>query len=80
LLGRAGNLTMNEVGTLKSDGAEPASPIIKAEDNPRYLLATLYGVPGLRLLLRVHARYPALASLVTCGHVSRHGNSLGSHT
>jgi hypothetical protein len=49
-----------------SDGVEPASPIIKAEDNPRYLLATLYGVPGLRLLLRVHARYPRACIL---GHL-----------
>ena len=36
---------MNEAGKPKGDGVELAPPKIKAEDNPWYLLATLYGVP-----------------------------------
>jgi hypothetical protein len=44
---------MNEAGKPKSDGVEPAPPKIETKNNPWYLLATLYGVPGLRQLFRV---------------------------
>jgi hypothetical protein len=37
---------MNEAGKPKSVGVELVPPKIKAEDNPWYLLATIYGVPG----------------------------------
>jgi hypothetical protein len=72
---------MDDRGKAEREVAEQTPPKIKAEDNPWYLLATLYGVPGLRLLFRVKCgRYRALASSAACGHVSRHGNSLGSCT
>ena len=72
---------MDNSGERESDAGEAKPPKKKAEDNPWYLLATLYGLPGLRLLFLVKCgRYRALASLAACGHVSRHGNSLGSCT
>jgi hypothetical protein len=36
---------MDDSDKRESDAAEQAPPKIKAEDNPWYLLATLYGVP-----------------------------------
>jgi hypothetical protein len=36
---------MDDSGKRESDASEQTPPKIKAEDNPWYLLATLYGVP-----------------------------------
>jgi hypothetical protein len=45
--GRGYELTMNDRPDDPESGAgEPKPPKIKAEDNPWYLLATLYGVSG----------------------------------
>jgi hypothetical protein len=63
--GRGYGLTMSDRPDDPESGAgEPKPPKIKAEDNPWYLLATLYGVPGLRLLFRVKCgRYPCACIL-----------------
>jgi hypothetical protein len=37
---------MDDTDKRESDAPEQTPPKIKAEDNPWYLLATLYGVPG----------------------------------
>jgi hypothetical protein len=37
---------MDDGDERRSGAKEQAPPKIKAEDNPWYLLATLYGVPG----------------------------------
>ena len=55
---------MDDENKRESDAAEQTPPKIKAEDNPWYLLARLYGVPDLRLLFRVKCgRYPCACIL-----------------
>ncbi len=56
---------MDDANKQESDAAAQTPPKSKAEENPWYLLATLYGVPGLRLLFRVKCgRYPRACVLL----------------
>ena len=68
---------MNDADKRGRDAAEQTPPKIKAERNPWYLFATLYGLPGLRLLFHVKcwAIPRACIPSAACGpDVGRHGN------